>query len=138
MCDQFTLHHKFRIDTGRTKFGQGKTDVILYGCESHEQETQRSVRDCFTAPRLAVDTQFVQRKEFKFYQTKSNAIIFHDTLSAYCIPRVVVMESGEIIHENVKMSPRFPPQISLKDNWVKELDSEVAGSSKGSQQIQPK
>ena len=24
------LHHKFRIDTGRTKFGQGKTDRILY------------------------------------------------------------------------------------------------------------
>ena len=48
------------------------------------------------------------------------------------------MESGEIIHEKVNMSLRFPPQISLKGNWVKELDSEVAGSSKDSQQIQPK
>ena len=115
-------------------FGQGKTDVILYGCESHEQETQRSVRDCFTAPRLAwykqktwkrhqdtvywVDTQFAQRKEFKFYQTRSNAIMFYDTLSAYCIPRVVVTESGEIIHEKVQMSPRFPPKISFKDSWM--------------------
>ena len=36
MCSQFTLHHKFRIDTGRTKIEQGKTDSILYGCESHE------------------------------------------------------------------------------------------------------
>ena len=26
----------FRIDTGRTKFRQGKTDGFLYGCESHE------------------------------------------------------------------------------------------------------
>ena len=45
MCNQFTLHHEFRIDTERTKFGQGKTDVILYGCEFYEQGTQRSVRD---------------------------------------------------------------------------------------------
>ena len=36
MCNQFTLHHKFRIDSGRTKFKQKKTDGILYGCESHE------------------------------------------------------------------------------------------------------
>ena len=42
MCNQFTLHHKFIIDTGRTNFGQGKTDSILYGCESHGQGTQRS------------------------------------------------------------------------------------------------
>ena len=34
-CNQFTLHHKFRIDSGRTKFRQGKTDSILYCCESH-------------------------------------------------------------------------------------------------------
>ena len=36
MCNQFTLHHKFWIDSGRTKLKQGKTDSILYGCESHE------------------------------------------------------------------------------------------------------
>ena len=45
MCSQFTLHHKFRIDTGRTNFKQGKTDSTLYGCESYEQGTQRSVWD---------------------------------------------------------------------------------------------
>ena len=42
MCDQFTFHHEFRIDTRRTKFKQGKTGGILYGCESHGQRTQRS------------------------------------------------------------------------------------------------
>ena len=36
LCNQFTLHHTFRIDTGRTNFGQGKTDRILDGRESHE------------------------------------------------------------------------------------------------------
>ena len=36
------------------------------------------------------------------------------------------------------MSPRPPPKISYKDNWMNELDSEVAGGSEDSQQIQPK
>ena len=36
MCNQFTLNHKFRIDSGKTKFQQGKTDGILYSRESHE------------------------------------------------------------------------------------------------------
>ena len=43
VCSQFTLHHKFRIDSERTKFKQGKTDSIFYGCESHGQGSQRSV-----------------------------------------------------------------------------------------------
>ena len=41
------------------------------------------------------------------------------------------MDTGEIIYETVFVSPRPPPKISFKDNWMKELDSEVAGSSKG-------
>ena len=85
-----------------------------------------------------VDIQLAQQKGFKFYQTRSNAIILHGTLPAYCIPKVVVMESGEIICEKVYASPRPPPKISCKDNWMKELDSEVAGCNEDSQQIQPK
>ena len=44
--------------------------------------------------------------------------------------------TGEIKDEKVYASP--PPKISLKDKWMKELDSEVAGGSEDSQQIQPK
>ena len=57
---------------------------------------------------------------------------------AYCIPKVILMESGEIIFEKVYASPRPPPKISFKDHWMKELDSEVAGGSEDSKQIQPK
>ena len=102
-----------------------------------------------TKPRLASykqkwkvhqDTVYrvAQRKGLKFYQTRLNAIILHDTLSAFCILKVVVMESGEIIYEKVHASPLPPPKISFKDNWMKELDSEVAGSSKDTQRIRPK
>ena len=41
-----------------------------------------------------------------------------------------MMESGEVIIEKVYVSSRPPPTISFKDNWMKQLDSEVAGSSK--------
>ena len=83
-----------------------------------------------------VDVQLAQRKGLKFYQTRCNAIILYDTLPAFCISKAVVMESGEIIYEKVYVSPR--PPISFKDNWMKELDSGVAGSSKNTQRIQPK
>ena len=49
-----------------------------------------------------------------------------------------MMETGEIIYEQVYASPRPPPKISFQDNWMKELGSEVAGGSEDSQQTQPK
>ena len=85
-----------------------------------------------------VDIQLAQQRGCKFYQTRSNAIIPYDTLPAYCIPRAIMMETGEIIHEKVFVFPRPPPKISFKDSWKKELDSEIAGSSEDSQRIQPK
>ena len=37
----------------------------------------------------------------------------------------------------VYASPRPPPKISFKNNWMKELDSQAAGGSEDSHQIQP-
>ena len=85
-----------------------------------------------------VDIQLAQQKGLKFYQTRSNAINLCDTLPAYRIPKITTTESGEIIYEKVCASLRPPPTISLKDSCMKELDSEVAGGSEDSQQIQPK
>ena len=73
-----------------------------------------------------VDINLALRKGLKFYQTRSNAIILHETLPAYCILKVVRMETGEVIYVKVYMSPRLPPKISLKHDWMKELGSEVA------------
>ena len=85
-----------------------------------------------------VDIKLAQKKGFKFYQTRSNAIILYDKLPAYCIPKAIMMGSWEVIYEKVYASPRPPPKISFKDNWMKELGSEVAGGWKDSQQTQPK
>ena len=78
-----------------------------------------------------VDINLALKKGLKVYQTRSNAIILHQTLPAYCIPKVVRMETGEVIYEKVYASPRTPPKISLKHDWLKELGSEVAQGSEG-------
>ena len=48
------------------------------------------------------------------------------------------MKSEEIIYQKIHVSPRPPPKISYKGNWMCVLDSDVAGSSKDTQRIQPK
>ena len=47
-------------------------------------------------------------------------------------------KSAEIIYQRVYVSPRPPPKISFKDNWMCDLDSDVAGSSNDTQRIEPK
>ena len=85
-----------------------------------------------------LDIELAQQKGFKFYQTRSNAIILYTTLQDYCIPKAIMMETGEIIFEKVFASPQPPRKLSFKDMWMKELGSEVAGGSEDSQQTQPK
>ena len=94
MCSQFTFHHQFRVDTGRTKFEQ-TTDSVLSACGSHGQRTQDDPDTIdLEAPRLAqymhkawkkhqntvywVDINLAQKKGLKFYQTGSNAIILYN------------------------------------------------------------
>ena len=73
-----------------------------------------------------VDINLAIEKGLKFYQTRSNAVTLHETFPASCIPKIVRMETGEVIYEKVFASPRPPPKISLKHDWMKELGSEVA------------
>ena len=76
-------------------------------------------------------SDLLKKKGLKFYQTRSNAIILHETLPSCCIAKVVGMETGEVIYEKVYASPRPPPKISLKHDWMKELGSEVVRQPEG-------
>ena len=78
-----------------------------------------------------VDINLAIEKRLTFYQTRSNAIIFQETLPANCIPKVVRLKTGEVLYEKVFMSPRPPPKISLKHEWERELGSEVARQPEG-------
>ena len=84
-----------------------------------------------------VDIRLAQKKGLKFYQTRSNAIILHNTLPAYCIPKTIQMETGEILYEKVYESSRPPPKISLRNDWMKELGAEVVRHAEDSQPTQP-
>ena len=70
-----------------------------------------------------VDIQLALKKGFKFYQTRSNAIILYDTLPAYCIPKAIMMGSGEIIYEKVYASPRPHPNQRQKIQLLEQGDS---------------
>ena len=76
-----------------------------------------------------VDINLTIKKGLTFYQTRSNAIILRETLPAYCVPKVVRMETEGILYEKVYMSPRPPPKISLKHEWKRDLGSEHAQRS---------
>ena len=75
-----------------------------------------------------VDIDLAIRKGLTFYQTRSNAIILQGTLPAYCIPKVVRLKTGEVLHEKAYMSPRPPPKISLRHDWTKEKEEVLLGS----------
>ena len=100
-------------------------DTIDLNAPRHAQSMQKA-RKKHQNTVYWVDINLALKKGLKFYQTRSNAIILHETLPAYCIPKVVGMETGEVKHWKVFASPRPPPKISLKHDWMKELGSEVA------------
>ena len=52
-------------------------------------------------------------------------------LPAYCIPKVVRLNTGEVLYEKVYMSPRPPPKISLRHEWTRELGSKVVQQPEG-------
>ena len=84
-----------------------------------------------------VDINLAIRKGLTFYQTRSNAIMLQETLPAHCIPKVVRMETGEVLYEKAYMSPRPPPKISLRHDWTKELGSKVDRQPEGEVARQP-
>ena len=92
-----------------------------------------------------VDINLALKKGLKFYQTRSNTIILHETLTSLLYPESCSDGTGEIIYEKVYAAPRPPPKISLKHDWMKDLGSEVARQpegevvqqAKGSQPTQP-
>ena len=57
-----------------------------------------------------------QRMGLKFYQTRSIAIILHDTLPPVCIERVVSRKNGEILYTRISKSPRLAHTVTLKAN----------------------
>ena len=144
MCVQFTFYYRFRIIPGARSSSKRQTVFFLPVDSVDESHKDPDVID-LSVPRHAqylhnawkkhqdavfrVDINLVIKKGLTFYQTRSNAIILQETLQAHRIPKVVRMETGEVLYEKVFMSPRLPPKISFKHEWKRELDSEHAQRS---------
>ena len=136
------------------QFEQGKTDSIFLLVDLMNKEHKDLETIDLKAPRLArylqtawkkhqntvcwVDIRFAQNVRLKFCQTRLDGIILYDTLPACCMPKAFKMETGEIIYEKVFASRQLLPKISFKDNWRKELGSEVVGHGESCQQTQTK
>ena len=153
ICNQFTFHQQFRIDTGKSKFQQ-TTDNILLPVDPMNKEHKDPETIDLKAPATCTIHAYSLEERSKHcvlgrYQTCSKERIkipsgrdrtpsfLYNTLPAYCIPKVVRIETGERIHEKVYESPRPHPKISLRHDWMKELGSEVARQAEGSQPTQP-
>ena len=82
-----------------------------------------------------VNINLALKKGLKFYQTRSNAIILHETLTAYCNRKLFGWKL-ERSYTRVYVSPRPPPKISLKHDWKRELGSENAQRPEAGQVVQ--
>ena len=71
-----------------------------------------------------VDIDLGIKEGLAFYQTRSNAIILQGTLPAHFISKVERVKTGEMLYERRYLSPRPPPEISLRHdhNWTKGND----------------
>ena len=84
-----------------------------------------------------VDINLAITKGLKFYQTRSNAIILQEALPAYCIPKVVRMETVEVLYEktcHLGLHQRSPWNTNGKENWVQNMlnDQKLGNNLEGS------
>ena len=59
--------------------------------------------------------KLVQEKGLHFYQTRSHAVVLHDTLPAACIEKAVCTKTTDELHQKVRSTPRVP-RVMLKAN----------------------
>ena len=137
----FNLHSI--INNGLIPGGQGlsrRQTVFFLPIEPRDENQKDPEHIDFSVPRRAqyvhstwkrhqdavywFDINLAIREGLTFYQTRSNAIILQGKLPAYCIPKVVRLKTGEVLYEKSYLSPRPPPNISLRHdhNWTRGND----------------
>ena len=55
------------------------------------------------------------RESLQSYQTRSHAVVLHNTLLAACIEKAVCMETQDELYQKVRLTPRVPRAV-LKSN----------------------
>ena len=151
MCNQFTFHHKFRIDTGRTKFEQ-QTDSILPACGSHGRKNIRILIRSTWMHRVMHNTCIKHGRNIttrcigstsNWLKRKGLSSIKHDRKLSFFTKHSHLNVSRKLLWWKLeKPNTRKTSMRHLDvfrrflfiDKWMKELGSEVAGGSEDSQQ----
>ena len=117
-------HRPVWIDSGCENVKKRRRAVFFTAVNRSLISTKKS-STTWRKPRIAVhkkwkvhqntvywcDLRITQSKGLQFYQTRSNAIILHNTLPAVCIEKVVNMKSGEEFFSKLYQSPELPQRM---------------------------
>ena len=64
---------------------------------------------------LWCNLKLAQERGQQFYQTRSHAVVLHNTLPAACIEKAVYMKTTDELFQKVRLTPRAP-RVVLKSN----------------------
>ena len=131
------------INNGLVLGGQNlsRRQTVFFLLVDPRDESHRDLEPIdFSVPRLArymhsagkrhqdavfwVDIDLAIKEGLTFYPTRSNAIILQRIRPAHYFSKVERLKTGEMLYERRYLSPRPPPNISLKHdhNWTKGND----------------
>ena len=124
---RYALDRSICIDTGWHRRQERRHAVFFAAVNPMYIDHHREKEYDVTQPRIAVykhnwkihqNTMYWCNlsKRLQFYQTRSNAIFFYNTLSAMCIGKVVVRKSGEEVYCKTYQSPIAQQRVVLKPN----------------------
>ena len=124
------LHSKIRngFIPGGTSLKRGRQAVLITTVNLMEDLHGIGETPCdLTKPRIAPykntwkrldNTVFwchVKLEVLQFYQTRSQAVVLHNTLLAACIEQAVCMKTQEGLRQKMRSTPRMP-RVGLKSN----------------------
>ena len=123
-CSRF-LHTitQSRFVCRRKRFLKRKTNTILHPQEeypdlSKPQKVHHKSKWKIQDAKNWTNLRQVQDKRFKFWQTRSQAMILHDSVPANCIERA---KTQEILDQKAS-TPRPPLEIVLSEAWQVQFD----------------
>ena len=125
--------NKIWTDSRREKPQMRKTSRVLHCSESdggwkqygrhstrYNKTKNRPIKEYLETPSkiqyFGAVWSSLKRKGLHFYQTRSHAVVLHNTLLAACIEKAVGMKTQDELFQKVRLTPRLPrvvPKIEL-------------------------
>ena len=134
MCAQFAFHHQFGIVPGGQILGNRQTVFFLPVDPMNQQHKDPDTIDLGGAPRLAqsmhkawkkhqntvywVDINLAQKKRLKFHYTHRTPSLFTEHSELVVSRKLFGRNLEKSYTEKVYESPRMPPKISLRHDWM--------------------